>query len=615
MHLHRLLSILCLSIAGTNCLNAEALPPFSGASLLPEDISPHQWSFYPGKHNNASVARAEPVVAEHPSFQQAMRVHVIQPSGHFYNGCISLPANQAVASGDTLLIRLYFRSIQNAEETGEGFATVFVQGPKPKYKKYLIREITASKEWKEYTLPAKVTDTLPKGQLSLLIGAGGGSKAQIWEVGGIEFLNYGDGVDPSDFPKTKTTYAGREIDALWRVAANKRIERYRKGDFHVRVTTLDGKPVAGATVEVRQQRHAYHFGSVVTPALITGKTKDAEIYRQKVLELFNQSGMENALKWGPWESEWGGHFKQPVTLKALKWLKDYDFYTRGHVLVWPSKKHMGKRIQPYLPANDPQSADPIAKQIVLDHIENITTATADYLDEWDVLNEPYHDHYLMDAFGDQVMVGWFKEARQHLPTHALYINDAGILSDNGRDIIHHEDYIQKLDYLLENGAPVTGLGLQGHFGTSPTSIEKVYRILDQFHNAFPKLNIRITEFDIQTDDESLLGDYTRDFLTIVFSHPATVGVQCWGFWAGAHWRPESALYTKDWREKLNGREWKRLTREVWWTTLSGQTQNDGTFSGRGFYGDYTVRVSHQGQTQEVEFQLSKSETNEPTVRF
>jgi hypothetical protein len=47
-------------------------------------------------------------------------------------------------------------------------------------------------------------------------------------------------------------------------------------------------------------------------------------------------------------------------------------------------------------------------------------------------------------------------------------------------------------------------------------------------------------FDINTDDEELQADYTRDFLTLAYSHPTVVGVQLWGFWERSHWKPEAA---------------------------------------------------------------------------
>ncbi|MDQ8209390.1 endo-1,4-beta-xylanase [Coraliomargarita sp. SDUM461003] len=594
---------------------AAATLPTAGESLLSEDALSRPWAFYPGKNQGQPVAQAKLVSAQHPAFRQAMRVQVLRPDGKFYNGAIQLPSKQAVHAGDTVLTRLHFRSVHNTEETGNGFATVFLQGPPPGYKKYLIREVSAGHDWQTYSLPVKLTDDLAPEQLSLFIGAGGGSKPQTWEVGGIELINYGSSVELSDLPQSQATYIGRAPDAPWRTAANERIERYRKGDICIQVFDTDGNPIHGAAIELRQQRHAYHFGSVITAALITGESQDAEIYRQKVLELFNQSGTENDLKWGPWQNEWGQRYNRAQTLEALQWLRDHHFYTRGHVLVWPGKKHLPRNIQAYLQQDQLQRTDPIVKEITLAHIEDITSATAHLLDEWDVVNEPYSNHDLMDAFGDTLLVDWFKAARQHLPTQQLYLNDYGILSGNGRDLAHHQHYEQTLRTLIDAGAPITGMGMQGHFGATPTAINKVYQIIDQFHKRFPQLNIRITEFDIQSDDPQLQADYTRDLLTIAFSHPATVGLQCWGFWAGAHWRPESAMYTKDWQEKPNAREWKRLTRELWWTKLDGQSNRDGVFAARGFYGDYTVKVSHQGRSQTVHFSLSQDSKNELVIQF
>ncbi len=124
----------------------------------------------------------------------------------------------------------------------------------------------------------------------------------------------------------------------------------------------------------------------------------------------------------------------------------------------------------------------------------------------------------------------------------------------------------------------------------------------------------MTEFDINTTDEALQADYTRDFLTAVFSHPATVGVQKWGFWAGAHWTPDGAMYTEDWREKPNAVAWKDAIFNDWWNDFTGATNGDGEFSGRGFYGEYQVTINGQveqtiellpGETAEFEFTIGE----------
>jgi len=229
-------------------------------------------------------------------------------------------------------------------------------------------------------------------------------------------------------------------------------------------------------------------------------------------------------------------------------------------------------------------------RMVLDHIADIVTATAPILDEWDVINEPYNNHDLMDVYGCGIMVDWFRAARRHHPTAILYINDFGILSARGRDTAHQRHYEETIRFLVEQGAPVGGIGMQGHFDATPTDIPRVLQILDRFAAAFPAQVIKVTEFDVDTDDEALQADYTRDFMTAIFSHPRTVGFQMWGFWEGAHWRPHAAMYTRDWQEKPNAKAYRDLVLKAWWTDISGVTGPDGTFSGRGFFGDYEIEV-------------------------
>ena len=58
--------------------------------------------------------------------------------------------------------------------------------------------------------------------------------------------------------------------------------------------------------------------------------------------------------------------------------------------------------------------------------------------------------------------------------------------------------------LIDQGAPITGLGMQGHFGDNVTAPEKLLSLLDRF--ARFGLDIKITEFDINTDDQDLVDD-------------------------------------------------------------------------------------------------------------
>ncbi|WP_045857504.1 endo-1,4-beta-xylanase [Teredinibacter purpureus] len=570
-------------------------------------------AFWGGDNNGENVGQYAVVEVEDSRFSQALRITVDAPDGEFWNGQLQFPTTTVIEQGDTVLVHVYMRSIANTYETGNAFTTVFLED-NTSYNKYLTREITAAAEWVEYYLPAEILDDQAIGNLALKFGFGAGDRAQTFEIAGVELLHFDD-VDISLLPITRPSYEGRATDASWRIAAADRIEQIRKGDFQLQVLDDNGTYAANAAIAVNFTQHAYHFGSVTVGNLLMGQGTDNDIYRSKVLELFNQSGPENDLKWAPWAGEWGDYFSQETTLAGLQWLRDNGLATRGHVMVWPSKRNLPELIQQYLPEGDPENADPEALNVVLDHIDDIASATINHIDEWDVVNEPYDNHYLMDAFGNSVMVEWFNRARQNLPTQGLYLNDYSILSAGGRNFAHQQHFEDTLQFLVDNNAPITGMGMQSHFSDSPTSIEQVYALLERFNTAFPHLNIRSTEFDINSDDEELQADYTRDFLTIFFSHPATVGVQLWGFWANAHWSPKAALYDTDWREKPNAIAWKNQIYSEWWNNFNGTTDIAGQFSERGFYGQYEATVIIGDQQKVFTFELLPGGNHEFVLSF
>jgi hypothetical protein len=165
--------------------------------------------------------------------------------------------------------------------------------------------------------------------------------------------------------------------------------------------------------------------------------------------------------------------------------------------------------------------------------------------------------------------------------------------------------------LKEQGAPLGGLGLQAHIGGSPSPPANVLAVLDRY--AALGLPVRFTEFDINTEDEEIQADYTRDFLTLAYSHPTVVGVQLWGFWERAHWIPRAAMYRADWSEKPNALAYKSLVLDQWRTRARGTTDAQGNWRGRGFHGDYVVTVEHDGKSYEQVFSLRAGAAG-PTVR-
>jgi endo-1,4-beta-xylanase len=192
------------------------------------------------------------------------------------------------------------------------------------------------------------------------------------------------------------------------------------------------------------------------------------------------------------------------------------------------------------------------------------------------------------------MASWFRLADRADPDARLLVNDYDVLDDHGWNR-RHQDHLYALVADLRNkGAPVDGIGFQAHFATPQlTPPADVVLLLDRF--ARLGLPLEISEFDVTTTDEALQADYTRDFLTVAFSHPGVTRITTWGFWEPIHWSTSAAMYRADFSPKPNAVAWRDLVHHAWWTRESGRTNADGEFSTRGFLGDYDVRVEIAGR--------------------
>lgn len=568
-------------VGGVALHSLSAQVPDGGTEMI-ADNSPGGASYYTG---DGPVTSRTVVDVSGQSFGQAAQIATLNPTGQFYSSAMSFASDRAVTDGDVVLLRFFARMIETTDESGTATMEVYVEGPAPDYTKSVQYRVNVAGAWQEFYVPFTMDGSYASGQLGFKFGFGATGRPQVIEVGGVEAWWYGTSRSLDEMPRTSFEYVGRALDAPWRAEAAARIDQYRKGDYQIRVLDEEGSPMAGESVRVRLVKHAFEFGSaMVASRIMDNSSADAATYRSKILELFNAGTLENDTKWPPWIGEWGSNFNQTQTLAALNWTQQNDLSMRGHVLVWPSERNMPNAYSAALQANDPS-----IPQTILAHIEDVLTTTAGKFVDWDVMNEPFDNFDVMQKYGNARMQDWFNHARTHAPGVGLYVNDYGILSGGGLNTEKQDAYIDTVNFIREQ-APVTGIGFQGHFSGTPTGIPKVWEVLQKFRAAAPDLDFRITEFDITGEDPELKADYLRDFYTIAFSHPQVVGVQLWGFWEEAHWRPDSALYTTDWTETALGQSYRELVHGEWKTNVVGVTDGTGVISGRGFAGDYVVET-------------------------
>ena len=513
-----------------------------------------------------------------PGFAKAWRITTRELAPNAWDLRLRCFATGAANKGDLGVATFWIRSTR---ETNALAHFVVEQGADP-YSKSVAHTSLASREWRKVQAPFRwdrdyngATSGASSYNLSFWVNY----QTQELEVGGFELLNYGPNVDPATLDLSGYPYPGAEAAAPWRAAAAARIEKHRKADVAVTVKDAEGLPVAGAPVRVRMKRHAFGFATAVDCATLTGGSAESQRYREELLRNFNKVVIENDLKWPFFETWAAGRFDP-----AEAWLRQNGFPIHGHVLVWPGSRNLPVDVQNML-RQSPINKDAL-RQRINTHIDEMLNFSRGRLIEWDVLNEPFDNKDVQAALGDAEMAEWFKRARQRDPNVLLFLNDYDILEGGGFSLLHLNFTRQALKFIQEHGGPVDGFGFQSHFSSSLTDPERAYEIFDQFGREVDYL--QVTEFDVSGVDAETRARYTRDYLTLAFSHPQMNGFTVWGFWAGRHWRPEAAMIGLDWQPTKSLAAWRDLIYREWWTDVEGLTGEDGVFRTRGFLGEYEV---------------------------
>jgi GH35 family endo-1,4-beta-xylanase len=500
--------------------------------------------------------------------------------------------------GDKVLWVIYLRS---TGPEGEGKVTLFAER-NDTFAKETEVTIEIGPEWKRYFLPFEIL-TRNHAAGGMTLGLHLGHQAQTVEIGGPAVINYGQSFELDQLPNDLSSdeYGGFEADAEWRAPAAARIENLRKADMEFTVLDNAGNPVENAAVEVRMQRHDFDFGTAVKASRFPGGREFNATFMDKINNLdgqghgFSAVVFENDLKWPGWEQEWVSTNEQ--TRRTLRYLRDRNIDIRGHVLLWPGWPNMPSRMQ------NNASNVPYLKQQLENHLVNFleTENFDEFVKDWDVINEINTNTDLAAALrgsqgyttGREVYAETFTRARELAPDAKLYINDYITMSlSNTAGSVIYDQYKGFIQEIIDAGAPIDGIGFQGHLGASPNSIYDVLGTLDDFYDAFG-LESKITEFDLPTSvSEELAAVYMKDFMTATFSHESMTGIMFWNFWDVDTWQNKgSNLYNEDWSRTLPGDTYVDLVFNEWWTNEDLTTNAEGKATTRGFKGTYDISVT------------------------
>jgi endo-1,4-beta-xylanase len=412
------------------------------------------------------------------------------------------------------------------------------------------------------------------------------------------------------------------------------IETHRKGDFTLKLTDRKGKLIDKATIEIRQDSHAFLFGANI---FMLGGYPDEDMNRKfehTFKKIFNYASVP--FYWKDIEPTPGNYrfgvdsppiFRRPPPDKVIAFCKKNNIRMKGHTLIWDSPVASTPSWAP----KDPDSLTSLLKN----RIKVIGERYKNDIGFWDVANETFLRHTDSPMPKDYVYLG-FKESEKYFnASNQLIYNEVPetFLTKNFRG---EYSYLYVLiQSLLHRGAKVGGIGLQFHLfphlvdpaavyagTTKEFSPGVVLKVLDQLAQFNLPLNISEITFPVLVDSEEgrkKQAQVTRNFYRLFFSHPAMEAITWWNMPDGKAWgnegRLKPGLVDENLAPKPSYAALDELINKEWKTNLTIPAQVGKPVTFRGFYGDYTVKVTVGKRIIEKKFTLEKGQDNTLQVEF
>jgi GH35 family endo-1,4-beta-xylanase len=521
-----------------------------------------------------------------------LSVHVVKTPEKPYFVQYLVPLSGSFDAGDVILISYLMRSSGSSDETGEAETECSFQRNREPWDAVSSGKVASGRDWKRIYLPLVAKRAFSPGEAEISIKFG--FRVQSVEISDFSVKNYRKTTEIRNLPFTEFSYEGRAASADWRAEALNRIEKIRTAVISVSVKH-SGVPAEGARVSIIQKKNAFAFGTAVNDRYISGKsagTPDGARYRKEIPLLFNQAVDEGELKWPEWEKD------RKKALALAEWCIAQGISFRGHNLVWERWDRMPEDIKAL--SSDHEA---LAKR-VLTHIAEEAAFFKGKLSDWDVVNEPVSNTQIRALLGPDTMAGWYRTVRNADSSAKLYVNEYNI---DGTDDAKLQTFSAMLSDMRNRGVPYDGIGTQCHFGTNPPSISKFLASLDELGKYADEL--KITEYDINTPDERLAADFTRDILIAAYSHPKVKGFLMWGFWDGMHWRKNAPVYRADWSLKPAGEVWKEYVLGRWKSSAAGIVSAGGIFEARAHLGEYEIVIDSGGKHVKKNVTLGKDGLN------
>ena len=381
------------------------------------------------------------------------------------------------------------------------------------------------------------------------------------------------------------------------------IEKHRKGDFKVKLP--DG--MRAEKIRVKQIKSDFMFGANTFMLDSFNSNEQNDEYKEKFLKLFNTAVVgtfwrDYEPKKGEYRFEKDSSFvpRRPPVDSVLEFCKENGLTAKAHNLIWHRKM-----MQPEWLNNDHTKILPD----ILEYMRALSERYKDVFKYIDVANEHLCRGRIGQWGNDEMPQDYvydvYKEADKLFPNSKLMTNENHMYTwvDYCFDSSPYYIYLQALQ---AKGCRVDSIGMQYHafvsreheqfFGRGMFDIECIDKVLKGYSvlgkpMQISEITIPSTLFGEKTD-EGLQREITENLFRLWFSTPNMEAIIWWNMFDGSAFGNEDefkgALLRNDMSEKPVYKMLDNLINKEWRTETAVTASEDGTFSFRGFYGDYEI---------------------------
>lgn len=400
-------------------------------------------------------------------------------------------------------------------------------------------------------------------------------------------------------------------------------EKFRKGDATICFKTPDGRPLSGASVEIRQKTHDFLFGSLLFGLVSHGGSEPyrVEDYKNRFKALFNMGVLP--FYWADYEPI-PGMPQWSRQSSVIEWAMANGLTLKGHPLVWTHPTGT-----PWWLFSLPREAK---ESLISARVTSTVLGLAGKIDIWDVVNEPVNTVSWQMAMADsseidgnryqsltveavsQWIAPYYRMAHLANPQAKLVLNEFyQIMKPDVR-----QRFLSLVQQLKAGQVPIGALGIQAH---EPLDAwfppEEVVKTLDLLGSqGYP---LQITEFIPQSSGKAIAGgwregrwteesqaEYAEQIYRLAFGNPAVEVINWWGFSDRDSWQPGGGVVFAEYEPKPVYHRLMHLIHQEWETRLTGTTDRNGQLTFRGFYGEYEVLLkTNQGESRGFKIHLSK----------